>query len=536
MSEAQPLARGRQSFDRKAWTESYRLLQAAERDGPLEPEDLERLATAAYLTGREEESDDYRTRAHQLFLDRQNAEGAARSAYWLAFASSQRGARAPASGWLARAERILDDARLDCVVRGYLLVPFAIQRIVQGHPADGYEAFTRAAGLARRFGDRDLAAVACEGQGRALIRLGRIAEGVALLDEAMAAVVAGEVAPLAAGDVYCSVLEGCQEILDVRRSYEWTQSLARWCSTQPDLVRYRGECLLYRAEVLQLRGSWPDAARDARDACELLRSRPGAGGAFYRVGELHRLRGEFPDAEAAYTRAHECGRKPQPGLSLLRLAQRQVESAATSIRTVLAETNDRAARRRMLPAAVEIMLAAADVEGARAAASELSEIARDAGTPFLAAASAHASGAVLVADGDLAAAAIALRQACEIWRDLDVPYEHAQSCQLLALVCQRRGDLEGHRLEREAARTLLGRLDASPGPGGVAAPQAAGALSDRELQVLRLLAEGRTNRAIAETLFISEKTVARHVSNIFNKVGVSSRTSATAWAFQHHLI
>ena len=538
MRDAQALDRGRESFDRKAWGDAYRLLQAAERDTPLAPEDLERLATAGYLTGRDEESQDYRTRAHQLFLDRHDSEGAARSACWLGFELLQQGARAPASGWFARAERILDDARLDSVVRGYLLVPAAIRQIGQGDAAAGHDTFTRADDIARRFADRNLASIACEGRGRALIRLGRIAEGVALLDEAMVAVVAGDVTPFVAGDVYCSVLEGCQEIFDIRRSYEWTASLARWCSTQPDLVRYRGECLLYRAEVLQLRGHWAEAARDAEEACGLLLSRPGAGAAFYRIGELHRLRGEVVEAEAAYTRANERGRNPQPGLSLLRAAQGRIDAAAVSIRTALADTRPRAARVRMLPAAVEILLAARDAEHARAAAAELAEISRVVGTPFLSAASAHATGAVLLVEGNLAAASVSLRQACEIWRDLGMPYEEAQSCQLMAVVCERRGDLEGHRLELDAGRKLLAGLEAGPCDADREEHDSrpAARLSERELQVLRLLAAGRSNRAIAEALFISEKTVARHVSNIFDKVGVSSRTGATAWAFHHHLV
>jgi DNA-binding CsgD family transcriptional regulator len=542
MTEAQALDGGRASFDRKAWAESYRLFQAAEREAPLEPEDLERVATAAYLTGRDEESETYRTRAHQLFLERGDGEAAARSACWLGFELLQRGARAPASGWFARAERILADAQLDSVVSGYLLIPTAIQRIVQGDPAAGDVVFAQAADIARRFGDRDLASIACGGRGRALIRLGQIVEGVALFDEAMVAVIAGDVTPISAGDVYCTVLEGCQEIFDVRRSYEWTTLLARWCNTQPDLVRYRGECLIYRAEVMQFRGHWTEAARDAQDACDVLMSRPAAGAAFYRVGELHRLRNEFADAEAAYARANERGRKPQPGLSLLRLAQGQIDAAAASIRTVLADTTLRVARTRMLPAAVEILLAADDLDHARTAAAELSEIAGAVDTPFLSAASAHATGAVLIAEGDIAAASASLREACEIWRDLGMPYEEAQSCRLMAAVCERRGDPEGHRLELDAARTLLERLNVEPSVASVEAQgtrapqQKPGSLSERELQVLRLLAAGKTNRAIAEELFISEKTVARHVSNIFDKVGVSSRTGATAWAFHHNLI
>ena len=204
---------------------------------------------------------------------------------------------APASGWLARAERILDDTSIDSVVRGYLLIPAAIQRVVQGDPEAAHGLFARANDIANRFNDRDLATLACHGRGRALMHLGQVAEGVALLDEAMAAVIAGDVSPILAGDIYCSVLEACHETFDLRRAHEWTTSLSQWCATQPDLVRYRGECLLYRAEVEQLRGRWNEAAEDARHACTLLASRPMAGGAFYRLGEVHRLRGEYPEAE-----------------------------------------------------------------------------------------------------------------------------------------------------------------------------------------------------------------------------------------------
>ena len=345
-----------------------------------------------------------------------------------------------------------------------------------------------------------------------------------------------------AGDVYCSVLEGCQETFDLRRAYEWTVSLAQWCATQPDLVRYRGECLLYRAEVMQLRGKWNEAARDAQGACDLLISGPAAGAAFYRCGEIHRLRGEFTKAEEAYTRANERGRKPQPGLSLLRLAQGQIDAAAASIRSALLDTQRTDRSRQNAAAAVEILLAADDLEAARAAAAELSEIARVFGAPLLAAASAHATGAVLLADGDIDAASTSLRQAWEIWRELEMPYEEAQTCLLMAAVCERRGDQDGRRLELEAARRLFKQLDAEPCLARIAeqseraSPQRVGSLSERETQVLRLLAAGKTNRAIAEELFISEKTVARHVSNIFDKLGVSSRSGATAWAFQHNLI
>jgi DNA-binding CsgD family transcriptional regulator len=357
----------------------------------------------------------------------------------------------------------------------------------------------------------------------------------------MTAVIAGDVSPHVAGDVYCSVLEGCQEIFDLRRAYEWTTSLARWCASQPDLVRYRGECLLYRAEVQQLHGNWNEAARDAQDACALLISRPGAGAAFYRLGEIHRLRGEFAKAEEHYTRAHEHGRTPQPGLSLLRLAQGQIDTAAASIRGTLLDTRARDARARMLAAAVEILLAADDPESARQASAELSEIATSFGAPLLAAASTHAAGAVHLADGDIEAASTSLRQACEIWRDLEMPYEEAHTCVLLATVCERRADQDGRRLELETARRLFTQLSAEACLARLAEPsdragKPVGSLSEREVQVLRLLAAGKTNRAIADELFISEKTVARHVSNIFDKLDVSSRTGAAAWAFHHNLV
>jgi len=349
------------------------------------------------------------------------------------------------------------------------------------------------------------------------------------------------VTPLVAGDVYCSVLEGCQEIFDLRRAYEWTASLAQWCATQPDLVRYRGDCLRYRAEVLQLRGRWTEAARDAQDACELLIARPAAGAAFYRRGEIHRLRGEFTKAEEAYTRAHERGGAPQPGLSLLRLAEGQIDAAAGSIRSVLLDTPAQISRARMLPAAVEILLAADDVAAAHVASGELAEIARAFGAPLLTAASGHATGAVLLAEGDIEGASTSLRQACETWRELEMPYEEAQTCVLLAAVCEKRGDQDGRRLEIETARRIFTQLEAEPRLARIAesserAHPPIGSLSDREAQVLRLLAAGKTNRAIADELFISEKTVARHVSNIFDKLDVSSRTAAAAWAFQHNLI
>lgn len=531
------LERARQLFVHKRWAAARQLFEQADRDAALNPEDLERRATAAYLMERDEESEAALTRAHQAYLDRGDVEAAARAAAWLGFGLLHRGAHAPASGWFARSARLLDDAGLDSVVRGYLLIPTAIKQIVDGDPAKGRETFECAAEIARRFGDRDLASITCHGRGRALIRLGDVQGGVTLLDEAMAAVMAGDVSPAIAGDVYCSVLEGCQETFDVGRAYEWSASLLHWCAGQADLVRFRGQCLLYRAEVLQLRGEWKDAARDAERACELLNARPMAGAAFYRVGEIHRLKGEHAKAEAAYSQANERGRNPQPGLALLRLAQREVEAATASIRGVLLENQIPSVRARVLMAAVEILIGAGDLEGARAASDELSRIAAGIGAPLLETTSDHAAGAVRLAAAELADASTSLQRAREGWRTLSMPYEEAQAYLLLAKVSEARGDQVGRDLELDAARRLFTELelDTSATRQG-SRGRTTGALSPRESEVLRLLATGQTNREIGRALSISEKTVARHVSNIFDKLGVSSRAAAVSLAHQRRLL
>jgi len=545
MQAGQALRTGRESFGRCVWAEACRLLEAVDRESPLEPEDLERLAIASYLLGNDIGSETARNRAHQEFLSRGDREGAARSAFWLAFGLLQRGLHAPASGWLGRAGHLLDEAGTESVVRGYLLIPMAIQRIGRGDASAAHDVFAQALEIANRFADRDLAALARHGRGRALMRQGRVAEGVTLLDEAMAAVLAGDVSPILTGDIYCSVLEACHEVLDLRRAAEWTASLSQWCASQPDLVRYRGECLIYRAELRQLMGAWLESEQDAEQACALLTSphpRPAAGAAFYRLAEIHRLRGAFDKADDAYRQASQSGKKVQPGLSLLRLAQGRTDIAASSIRGALAETDQRRIRANLLPVAIEIMIAAGDLPAARAALSELGEIATDFGAPVLSAAFAQATGALLLAEGDASGASAALRRAWGTWREEGMPYEEAQARALIGVALQRLGDQDSRDIELDAARQVFGQLGAAPALARLSAltdsgpTRETGALSDREAQVLRLVATGKTNRAIAEELYISEKTVARHVSNIFNKLGVTSRAGATALAYQRNLI
>jgi DNA-binding CsgD family transcriptional regulator len=543
MTAAEALDRGHEAFGRRAWRESFEYLSIADREAPLGAEDLERLAAAASLIGRDEFSIEIWARAHHAFLDRGDTERAARCACWVAFQLLTTGKRARGSGWSARGRRLLEDSPRTGSVQGWLLLPVAMQHVIESEAEAACAAFTEAAEIGDRYRDTDLSTLARHGRGRALIRLGKTAEGLMLLDESMVAVTADEVSPIMVGGVYCSVIAACHEIFDLRRAQEWTAALDEWCTSQPDVVQYRGFCRVHRSEIMQLHGAWPDALNEAQLVCEQrdeLPVHPAAGEALYRQAELHRLRGDFVTAERAYRQASQLGRKPYPGLAQLRLAQGQVEAATAAIRIALDESPTHR-RARVLPAYVEIMLAARDLLAARAAADELTVIAAGLDAPFLFAASAYATGAVLLEEQDARGALGALRRAWSLWRELNAPYEAARARVLVAMSCRALGDDDGADMELDGAQQIFMQLGAAPDLGRVAnlarqaESKATGGLSAREVQVLRLVATGKTNRAIADELSISEKTVARHISNIFVKLSLSTRAAATAYAYQHDL-
>ncbi|WP_459384056.1 LuxR C-terminal-related transcriptional regulator [Arthrobacter humicola] len=552
------LAHSREAYAERRWTDAVGQYTAANHDAELPASDLEQLATSVILTGRGSDGVDILARAHLKYLADGDYSAAARCAVWTGMNLILLGEPARSAGWLARAHRIVDDLPEPCPFEGLLSIPAGLGALYQGDGATAAEAFTRAAELGRARGDADSAALGTLGLGQAKIMLGEFDGGLALLDEAMVAVTVGEISPIPAGIIYCAMIETCHLAFDLRRAHEWTRALDRWCDAQQNVVAFSGQCQMHRAELYRLHGAWTEAIDAAKTAQDLAfhGDHMATYGGFYEQGEIHRLRGDFDAAEASYLHAQETGFPPQPGLALLRLAQGRPDQAQSLLRQAM----DGAApdyRRGMLAARVEIEVAAGDALTARTAAEELASLCASIDRPMLHALAEQSEASVLFHEGDPAAALILVRRAWSRWLSLDAPFEAARCRALMARLYTALGDEESAQLEREAARAVFSELGAAPALSELekSAPLApdvwttpvsasendvghaagAGPLTARETEVVRLVSAGLSNRNIAGELFISEKTVARHLSNIFTKLGLTSRAAVTAYAYQHGL-
>ena len=539
--EMNSLEQGRQCYQRRKWGDAYDAFLSADQATPLGVDDLDCLATAAYLTGRDGDFQHILDRLYRVHVDSGDRPRAGRCAFWLALTFLLRGESGQSNAWTARAQRLVED--IDCVERGYLAIAVAEQHLREGQTDAAYTTAGLALEIAESFGDGDLRAAARHAQGRALIQQGDVARGLKCLDETMLAVVAGELLPIMTGLMYCSVIDTCRQICALGRAREWTFAFSRVCQQQPEMVAFTGACLVHRAELMQLQGAWTEALAEARRACERAeradRKPPGA--ALYQQAEIYRLSGEFTKAEDAYRTASGLGYEPQPGLALLRLAQGRTDAACTAIRRLTTAVNDRVRRAGVLPAYLEIMLATGDLDQARCARDELRELAEAFDTDVLRAVVAQADGAIAIAERRADTALGPLRRAFDVWTRLDAPYEAARIRVLIGHACRALGDDEAAELEIDAAKSVFERLGAGPDLARLIEARAVvqsvstPPLTAREVEVLRLISTGRTNKEIAEELSLSERTIDRHVTNILTKLDVRTRTAATTYAYHHKL-
>lgn len=534
---------GRAAFRENRWTDAFENFRDADQRGGLPAPDLDRLAVAEILTGNTTAGLDTLTRAHEEYLVVGDVIGAARCAGWMGMQLMNIGEAARAGGWFARGQRLVDELAEPDAVQGLLLLPMGLGKLYGGDPAGALQVFSQVADFGQRFQDKDLSALALLGTGQATLMLGHPDDGLRMFDEVMVAVTAGELSPIPSGIIYCAVIGNCHLAFDLERALQWTTALDRWCNARPDMVAFSGQCQSHRAEIFRLHGAWAEAMEAAVAAQgRSTRGDPQAlYGGYYQQGEVQRLTGELEAADASYRQAARSGYEPQPGMALLSLARGDAKQAQSMIRRA-AGVADVATRRNLLPALVEIELAAPDLGAARRGADELEAFARECPMPMVRAVADQADGAVRLAEGDPAGASPALRNAWKLWLELGVPYEAARCRVLIGSACRALGDEPSALMDFEAAHAELLELGAAPAAAWAASLMREGAeagakgpLSPRETEVLRLVASGAGNRAIAAELYLSEKTVARHISNIFLKLGLSSRAAATRYAFEHGL-
>jgi DNA-binding CsgD family transcriptional regulator len=520
------------------WAKEYAELSAI--DGDLEPEDLERGAVAAHVIGEDEQAVSLLDRAHRSYLEQGLPDKAARCVFWLIFHLRNAGQNARAAGWIARLRRLLDDDDPNGHLAYLGVLGEGVALMQAGSVSQALPMVERAAAGARVARDDDLFVLAGLARGRCLDAQGHRTQALEALDEIMVYVVADRVAPQVVGIAYCSVISLCMDRFDMQRAAEWTQALSRWCDAQSGLMPYRGECQVHRAEILQLHGSWTEATEEVVQVSQRLPAAGFvAGAAHYRLAELYRLRGQFDLAERSYAAAASCGREVQPGLAHLRLAQGNPAAGLAGLDRALAESRNPARRSLLLAAKVEIALAADTIDAARTALAELEETAEVIQTPYMAALVAHASGQVRLAEDDPQAALPLLRRAWALWQQVDAPYEAARTRVQVSAACRALGDDDAARMELDAARTVFEQLGAQSDLASLAPAEGAAPghpLTARECEVLALVAQGHTNRGIATILFLSEKTVARHLSNIFTKINVNSRAAATGYAYEQGLL
>jgi DNA-binding CsgD family transcriptional regulator len=529
--------------ERTTWDEAYTRFAATD-PATLDAERWETFADAAFWTGRPRESIVARQRAYRLHRDAGDGARAARTA-WLLFVSHfDLDDLAAAGAWLKRAQRHVDSVP-DAVERGYVALGDADWRLFHGEVEDALASARTATESGRRDRDGDLEALGLAAEGRVLAARGDVPAGLEKLDEAMVAVLGDELGAFATGRVYCLLLYTCQELADVRRAAEWTELAMGWCVERGHDSWYPGLCRLHQCEVSSLRGDWSAAEREALKAADELKLYGDylVADGQYLVGEIRRRKGQYAAAADAFRRAHEHGRDPQPGLALLRLAEGHADEAAVALRVALggAAAKTPLRRGRLLGAQVQAELQLGQVDAAAAAAAELSQLAEGSRSPLLAAVAGLATGSVCLARGEPEKALPLLQDACAVCRELSCPYEMAETRVLVGVATRQLGDEGTAVLELEAATALFTRLGAAPDVARVeallgATAQTVGGLTSREVEVLRLVAYGRSNREIAGELVISEHTVARHISNIFRKLGVASRSAATTFAHDHNLV
>ena len=529
----------RNACDARRWRAAYDLFSIAHREAPLAPDDLEHFATAAYLIGEEREALEQWAHLHQDCANRGKTDDAARWAFWIGLLHLLAGRASQAGGWCARARRLLSSEGPQGSAAGYGNI---IDGLMGAEGVPPLQRFDAAIDLAERFDDQDLLAIGLLSRGQALIRSDAVAEGVAVLDEAMVTVTAGRVVPVLAGVVYCAVILTCQSVFDLERAVQWTRELDAWCAAQPDLVPYRGQCLVHRSELLVTEGDWAAAEREADTALVHLgaSSEMVAGRACYQRGEIHRLRGAYEPAAEMYREADLRGVTPQPGAALLLLAQGRKREAAEALQAALEASRSAERRLLLLGPLVEALVAAGKPGPARAHAEELTERAARIGAPLLEATALDAMGRLLLAERKPQAARSILREALVIWQRLTCPYHAARTRRMLGEALLTLGETAAARADIAAAREVFVRLGAEPDAALAATllsnNRDTGGLTPREVEVLARVAAGETNRQIAVALAISEHTVARHLGNIFDKTGTGNRTEASIFAQKAGLI